>query len=390
MPATPKRGPLSGIKVIEMAGIGPCPFAAMVLADLGADVLRVERSSAVEDSPPDRAAWDVLQRGKRSVGIDLKAPEGVRALLDLVERADVLLEGFRPGVTERLGVGPEDCLARNRRLIYGRMTGWGQEGPLSSHAGHDIDYISLAGVLGGIGRQGDAPLPPCNLVGDFGGGGMLLALGVVAGLLSASCSGEGQVVDAAMVDGAALLWSMMWSFRALGVWREERGTNLLDTGAPYYETYECLDGGFVAVGALEPKFYAALCRVMELSPADLPPQMDRESWPELKKKYAAIFRQRSRDEWVALAAAEGGDACLAPVLSMTEATAHPHNVARGTFLTVDGVLQPAPAPRFSRTPATLTRLPCRPGEGGREALIEWGIDPSAVAALLAAEVVRVL
>jgi alpha-methylacyl-CoA racemase len=387
----PRRsGPLGSVKVIELAGIGPCPFAGMVLADLGADVVRIERSSVVPDSLPDGVAWDVLQRGKRSVGVDLKDPRGVGLLLELVDRADVLIEGFRPGVTERLGLGPEQCLARNRRLVYGRMTGWGQEGPLADYAGHDIDYISIAGVLDSLGRAGEAPIPPCNLVGDFGGGGMLLALGVAAALFRVAQTGEGQVVDAAMVDGAALLFSMMWSFRAIGVWREERGTNLLDTGAPYYDVYECADKGYIAVGALEPQFYEALCRVMGLSPAELPPQMDRTQWPKLKERYASVFRQKSRDEWVALAEAEGGDACLAPVLSMAEAADHPHNVARRTFTSVGGVTQPSPAPRFSATPGAIASPPCRPGEGGADALAEWGIGDTTVQELIASGAVRAL
>jgi alpha-methylacyl-CoA racemase len=388
MPSTSRTGPLTGVKVIELAGIGPCPFAAMVLADLGADVLRVERSSAVAEEAPSGIAWDVLQRGKRSVGVDLKTEAGVELVLDLVEAADVLVEGFRPGVTERLGLGPDACLARNPRLVYGRMTGWGQEGPLSHHAGHDIDYIAIAGVLGSLGRSGDRPVPPCNLVGDFGGGGMLLALGVCAALLDAGRSGQGQVVDAAMVDGAALLFSMMWSFRSLGVWRDELGTNLLDTGAPYYEVYECADGKHVAVGALEPQFYAALCRVMGLTAEELPGQMAREHWPELKERYAAVFRSKTRDEWVELAAVENGDACLAPVLSMAEAAVHAHNVERGTFTDVDGVVQPAPAPRFSRTPASIASPPARAGEGGRSALAEWGLGPETVEQLLQDGVIR--
>jgi alpha-methylacyl-CoA racemase len=387
MPAT-GTGPLSSVKVIELAGIGPCPFAAMILADLGADVLRVERSSAVAGVLDEGGSNDILQRGKRSIGVDLKEPGGVELVLSLVEKADVLLEGFRPGVTERLGVGPQPCLARNRRLVYGRMTGWGQTGPLASHAGHDIDYIALAGVLGSLGRAGDRPVPPCNLVGDFGGGGMLLALGVTAALFEAARHGEGQVVDAAMVDGASLLFSMMWSLRALRLWREELGTNLLDTGAPFYEVYECADGRFVAVGALEPQFHEALCRVMGLPPSELPAQMAREEWPALKKRYAAIFRTRARDEWVALAEAEHGDACLAPVLSMSEAVEHPHNIARESFTQVGGVVQPAPAPRFSRTATKIGSPPCRPGENGGEALADWGVESSLVARLVDAGVLR--
>jgi alpha-methylacyl-CoA racemase len=286
-------GPLTGTRVLELAGIGPCPFAAMVLADMGADVLRVDRP--VRGSG---VTWDLLQRGKRSVGVDLKRPAGVDLVLSLASAADVMVEGFRPGVVERLGVGPDQCRARNPRLVYGRMTGWGQDGPLAPRAGHDIDYIALAGALSPIGRAGERPLPPLNLLGDFGGGGMLLAFGVVCALLEASRSGQGQVVDAAMVDGAALLTTFIWAFRSLGVWKDERGTNLLDTGAPFYEVYETADGGHVAVGALEPEFYSALLEVMELDPATLPPQMDRSSWPLMKEQFAAVFRLRSRDEWV--------------------------------------------------------------------------------------------
>ena len=386
-----RPGPLAGLKVVELAGIGPCPFAAMVLADLGADVLRVERSSAVaiEASRDPQPSWDLLERGKRSVGVDLKRPQGIELVLELVSKADVLLEGFRPGVTERLGLGPEACLERNGRLVYGRMTGWGQGGPLADHAGHDIDYIALAGVLEGIGRAGEAPLAPWNLVGDFGGGGMLLVVGVLGALFALGRTGKGQVVDAAMVDGAALLATMTWAFKGAGLWQPERGTNLLDTGAPFYETYECADGRFVAVGALEPAFHAALCRVMGLSPDELPAQMDRSRWPETKRRYAEVFKAKTRDEWVALAADERGDACLAPVLTMDEAPEHPHNVARGTFVSPGGVTQPAPAPRFSATPCEISSPPCRPGQRGREALSDWGIAEQQVEAVLASGVLRV-
>jgi alpha-methylacyl-CoA racemase len=389
MPETTRTGPLRSVRVLELAGIGPCPFAGMVLADLGADVLRVERSSTVPDRPDELGgAWDVLQRGKRSIGVDLKDGAGVDLVLDLVGTSDVLIEGFRPGVTERLGLGPDTCLARNRRLVYGRMTGFGQDGPLAHHAGHDVDYIAVAGVLGAIGRAGGPPVPPLNLVADFGGGGMLLVLGVLAALFEVGRSGEGQVVDAAMVDGAALLFSMTWSLRALGVWRDELGSNLLDTGAPYYEVYECADGRHVAVGALEPQFYAALCRVLDLSPEDLPGQMERDTWPEVKRRFAEIFRTRARDEWVERAETEHGDACLAPVLSMSEAAAHPHNVHRGTFTTVGGVLQPAPAPRFSRSAARIASPPCRPGEGGRAALSDWGVAEDRCSELLGRGVLK--
>jgi alpha-methylacyl-CoA racemase len=376
---TGRSGPLTGLKVLELAGIGPCPFGAMVLADLGADVVRVERSGTVPTTRPAGKSWDLLQRGKRSIGVDLKHHDGVELVLGLVERADALVEGFRPGVTERLGLGPAPCLARNSRLVYGRMTGWGQDGPLAERAGHDIDYISIAGALEPIGRAGERPVPPLNLIGDFGGGGMLLALGVMAALYSAQRTGEGDVVDVAMVDGSALLMTMTWAFRALGVWSDERGTNLLDTGAPFYDTYECADGKMIAVGALEPQFYAKLLEVMDLPTAEEPPQMDRSAWASSKQRYADVFASRTRDEWAALA--EGTDSCVAPVLSMTEAAAHPHNVARSTFVKIEGTTQPAPAPRFERQPTALPEAPRWPGEGGTAALADWGVPADRVSAL---------
>jgi alpha-methylacyl-CoA racemase len=367
------------MRVVELAGIGPCPFAAMVLADLGADVLRIERPSAVPESAPPGPNSDLLERGKRSIGVDLKHASGVALVLELADRADVLLEGFRPGVTERLGVGPEACRARNPRLVYGRMTGWGQSGPLASAVGHDIDYIAVSGALDPIGRSGDRPVPPLNLLGDFAGGGMLLALGVVSAVLAAQRSGEGQVVDAAMVDGSALLTTMIWGFRAVGFWRDDRGTNLLDTGAPFYEVYECADGRHVAIGALEPEFYAALLQVMGLKPEDVPAQMDRDQWPVAKELFARVFKTKSRDEWVK--AAEGTDACVAPVLAMGEVTDDPHNKARGTFVEVGGVVQPGPAPRFERTPTGLPSPPLWPGQYGVESLTSWGLDEAEIAAL---------
>jgi alpha-methylacyl-CoA racemase len=370
-------GPLEGVRVIELAGIGPCPFAAMLLADMGADVLRVDRASAVMGGGDDfGSSWDLLNRGKRSIGVDLKNEAGRDLVLELAGRADVLVEGFRPGVAERLGVGPETCRERNPRLVYGRMTGWGQDGPLAGDVGHDIDYIAIAGVLGAVGRADERPLPPINLIGDFGGGGMLLGFGVVCALLERERSGQGQVVDAAMVDGAALLSTMVWAFRGLGLWSDERGTNLLDTGAPFYEVYETADGRHIAVGAIEPPFYSALLEVLGLDPALLPGQMDRERWPEMKEAFSAVIRARTRDEWVERAA--GTEACLAPVLSMEEATAHEHNVARSTFVEVGGRVQPARAPRFARTPVAIPGVPCWPGQGGDEALAEWGIDAAAV------------
>jgi alpha-methylacyl-CoA racemase len=374
------RGPLAGLRVIELGGIGPCPFGAMVLGDLGADVLRIEKTTAIRSSIPAGTSHDLLQRNKRSVGVDLKHDQGIELLLWLVERADALIEGFRPGVTERLGLGPEICLERNPRLVYGRMTGWGQDGPLAHRPGHDIDFIALSGALGAIGRAGERPVPPLNLVGDFGGGGMLLAIGVLAALWSAQRSGEGEVVDVSMVDGSALLMTMTWALRAAGVWSEERGTNLLDSGAPFYETYECSDGKMIAVGALEPEFYAQLLEVMGLPPRAEPPQMDRSRWEDTKRRYGEVFKRRTRDEWMSLALET--DSCLQPVLSMSEAAENDHNRARGTFIEVDGVLQPAPAPRFARHSTAQPTRPRWPGEGGKEALRDWGVPEERVADLL--------
>ena len=362
-------GPLAGVKVVELAGIGPGPFAAMLLADLGADVVRVERLAP--GAGRGGGAADVSNRGRRSVAVDLKHEQGRATVLRLAERADALLEGFRPGVTERLGLGPDDCRAVNPRLVYGRMTGWGQEGPNAHLAGHDIDYIALSGVLNAIGRAGERPVPPLNLVGDFGGGGMLLALGVVCALLEAQRSGQGQVIDAAMVDGASLLATMFWGLRAMGAHDDVRGTNLLDTGAHFYEVYETADGGHVAVGAIEPQFYAELCRLtgFEGDVADPPPQYDRSTWPARKEAMARLFRQRTRAEWCDLL--ERTDACVAPVLSFAEAPQHPHLAARGTLVEVDGIVQPAPAPRFSRTPGAIQRPPPHPGQHTAEVLEEW-------------------
>jgi alpha-methylacyl-CoA racemase len=369
-------GPLAGVRVVELAGIGPGPFCAMLLADLGAEVLRVERPAA------SRPGWPtVLARGRRSVAVDLKHPDGVGVVLDLVAAADALVEGFRPGVAERLGIGPDACLARNPRLVYGRVTGWGQEGPWRLAAGHDIDYVALAGALHPIGQAGGPPVPPLNLVGDFGGGGMLLALGVVAALLEAGRSGAGQVVDAAMVDGAALLTTQFHELLAAGLWSEERGANLLDGGAPFYGVYETADGRHLAVGALEPQFYAELLRRLGLDDADLPAQLDRDGWPLLRERLAALFRTRTRDAWCELLA--GTDACVAPVLALGEAPAHPHNRARGTFVDVGGVTQPAPAPRFSRTPCDPPTPPAGPGQHTDRALADWGVPPDRIARLRA-------
>ena len=379
-------GPLHGIKVLEIAGIGPGPFCAMMLADQGADVLRIDRAAAVRDAIPERPSADLLNRGRRSVAVDLKHPEGIATVLRLVEQADVLLEGFRPGVMERLGLGPEVCLARNPRLVYGRMTGFGQQGPLAQAAGHDINYIAMAGALAHIGRKGEKPLPPLNLVGDFGGGGMLLAFGLLAALVERASSGRGQVVDAAMVDGAAVLMTMMHGFRAMGGWSDERGTNLLDTGAHFYDTYETKDGGFVSIGSIEPQFYAELLRLTGLADEELPHQMDREAWQPMRERLTQIFKSKTRDEWCALM--EGTDVCFAPVLSMGEAYEHPHNRERGTFVEVGGMMQPAPAPRFSRTPAAISRPAPHPGQDTDEGLSAWGLESEQIAKLRAAGAIR--
>jgi len=371
-------GPLTGFRIVEIAGIGPGPFAAMMLADMGAEVLRIERS--VPAAAATGVADDILRRNRSALAVlDLKAEAGREALLRIVEGADALLEGFRPGVAERLGFGPEVCLARNPRLVYGRITGWGQEGPLATVAGHDIDYIALSGVLHAIGRAGSAPVPPLNLVADFGGGGMLLAFGMVCALLEASRSGRGQVVDAAMVDGCAALMAMTMQLQSRGLWSEERGTNLLDTGAPFYEVYETADGEHMAVGAIEPQFYAELLSRCGLDAEELPSQHDRSAWAAMKERFAALFRSRTRAQWSELF--EGSDACVAPVLSLAEARLHPHNVHRGTFVEAFAVAQPAPAPRFSRTPGTLRTPVLRPGGDGVAALQAWGLDADEVARL---------
>jgi alpha-methylacyl-CoA racemase len=379
-------GPLQGLRIIEVAGIGPGPFAAMMLSDMGADVIRVDRSANAMGGDPAAPPADIFNRGRRSIALDLKSPDGVATLLDLVEHADALIEGFRPGVAERLGFGPEVCAERNPRLVFGRMTGWGQDGPYAPTAGHDINYIALAGVLAHLGREGEKPTPPINLVGDFGGGGMLLAFGVVCALLEAQRSGAGQVVDAAMVDGSAVLMTMMWAFKAMGIWSDERGTNMLDTAAHFYDTYECSDGQFVSIGSIEPQFYlqllehTGLAKLYEEAGDELPHQMDRARWPELKARLTEIFLTRTRDEWCSTM--EGTDICFAPVLTMDEATRHPHNVERGTFVEVAGITQPAPAPRFERTPAEIQRPPAHTGQHTDEILSEWlGADAERITAL---------
>ena len=371
-------GPLEGLRIVELAGIGPGPFCAMVLADLGADVVRVDRLTGA-GGDPGAARFDILGRGRRSVAVDLKAPGGAEVVLRLVDRADALLEGFRPGVAERLGVGPQVCLARNPRLVYGRMTGWGQEGPLAQTAGHDITYAAVAGALAHIGRVDQLPTPPLNLVADFGGGGMLLALGLVSALLHAQRAGEGQVVDAAMVDGTALLMSPFFGASAMGYWSDQRGTNLLDSGAPFYDGYRCADGLELAVGAIEPQFFASLLDLLGLSVASVPDQNDQTRWPELRSILASTIARRPRAEWVERA--EGTDACVAPVLTMREAQHHPHLVARNAIVERDGVPQPAPAPRFSATPAELGAPPAVPGQHTDEVLADWGFTPDELEAL---------
>lgn len=360
-------GPLQGIRIVELAGIGPGPFAAMLLADLGAEVVRIDRPTPSGLGIKQSIKTDLTLRNRSTIALDLKSEAGRELTLSLIEKADGLIEGFRPGVTERLGLGPQECLARNPRLVYGRMTGWGQDGPLAQAAGHDLNYIAVTGVLDAIGRAGAAPTPPLNLVGDFGGGSMYLVMGLLAGILHARSTGQGQVVDAAIVDGAASLATSLFGRLAAGM-QGERGTNLLDSGAPYYETYQCADGKWISIAPIEAKFHAELCQRMEIDPAELGEQQDRASWPQAKQVFAQRFKQRSRDEWCALL--EGTDACVAAVMSPEEAPSHPHLVARGTFINVDGILQPAPAPRFSLTPTGKPLAPRAPDEEATRALLE--------------------
>jgi alpha-methylacyl-CoA racemase len=371
-------GPLTGIKILELESIGPAPFAGMLLADMGADVLVIDRPQNTDLGLKRERWFDVMMRGKRSVTLDLKNEKSKQAALELIARADALIEGMRPGVMEKLGLGPDKALERNPKLVYGRMTGWGQTGPLAARAGHDINYIALAGVLNAFGRKGEAPVPPLNLVGDFGGGGMLLGFGVACGLLEASRSGKGQVIDAAMTDGAALLAAMFSGFLAANTWSEERGVNILDTGAPWYNVYETKDGKHVSIGAIEDRFYKEL--LVKLSSVEyLSLQHDRVSWPEMKGRFVEIFKSKTRDEWVKVF--EGSDACFAPVLSWSEAPRHPHSRARSAYISVKRVEQPAPAPRFSRTPAEVLHPPPERGEGGAQALADWGLAPADVARL---------
>lgn len=362
-------GPLSGLRIIEMAGIGPGPFCGMLLADMGAEVIRIDRPGAERLS-----AWrfDITTRGRQTICLDMKKPGAAEVVLSMLESADAIFEGFRPGVMEKMGLGPDECLARNPALVYGRMTGWGQFGPLSKAAGHDINYIAISGALHAIGRSGEAPAIPLNYIGDFGGGAMILAVGMLAALLEAQRSGKGQVVDAAMTDGAALLSAMFYGFKAAGQWTNNRGENLLDGGAHFYDVYSCADGKYVAVGAIEPQFYRELLDRCGLDPEAYSPQMDEQNWPMLKLKLTDVFRTRTRDEWCEIL--EGTDACFAPVLDWDEAPAHPHNQARETFVECDGMIHPAPAPRFSRTPSAKPAAPQRPTTDVADILKRWGVS----------------
>ena len=373
-------GPLAGIRVVEMISAAPAPFACMMLADMGAEVLRVDRADRAGRRPV--RPVDPLARSRRSVAVDTKSPRGAQVVLRLVTRADVLIEGFRPGVMERLGLGPAECLALNPALVYGRMTGWGQQGSLRHRAGHDINYLGLSGALYPLGRAGERPHAPMNLVADFGGGGMLLVVGVLAALVERDRSGHGQVVDAAMVDGSAVLTAFVHALRASGDWSDERGTNLLDGGAPFYDTYETADGGYVSVGALERRFYALLLAGLGLSAADLPDQMDRSGWPELRRVFTAAFKTRTRDEWTEIF--RDLDACVYPVLSLGEVADHPLVRERHGFVAVDGICQPAPAPRFGRTPSAPPTHAPRPGEHTRGALLDWGFAAAEIDDLEAA------
>jgi alpha-methylacyl-CoA racemase len=379
-------GPLAGIKVVELAGIGPAPFCAMLLADMGAEVVRVDRAANVghDDSRVGGPAgeeyrFNLLARGRSNIAVDLKNKDGQDAVLRLVDQADALIEGFRPGVMERLGLGPDICLQRNPRLVYGRMTGWGQDGPIAHIAGHDINYIALAGVLATIGEAGRGPVPPLNLVGDFGGGALYLAMGVLAGVISARATGKGQVIDCSMVEGSASLMTMMYAALASGNWIEQRGYNRTDGGSHFYHVYETKDGEYVAVGSIEPQFYKLLLTHTGLEGADLPPQTDRSTWPDMQRRLAAIFKEKTRDEWVAIM--QDTDICFAPVLRMSEAIEHPHNRHRDSFIEIDGIPQPAPAPRFLGTPTNVQRPPAKIGENTDEVLCNWGFSAAEIAAL---------
>jgi alpha-methylacyl-CoA racemase len=373
-------GPLAGIRIIELAGIGPGPFCGMLLSDLGAEVIRVDRASWAREADRSQPPSDLLNRGRRSIAVDMKSQTGLEAVLRLTDEADALFEGFRPGVCERLGIGPDVCLERNPRLVYGRMTGWGQDGPYEQMAGHDINYIALSGALHTIGRKGELPLPPLNLVGDVGGGGLLLAYGMLAALLEAQRTGKGQVVDRAMVDGAAILMTMFYGMQAAGRWHPERGTNRLDTGSHFYDVYETADAKYVSVGSMEPQFYAELVRLTGLGEnGSLPDQLDEKQWPAMKERLTQIFKSKTRAEWEAIM--EGTDTCFAPVLSMEEAPQHPHALHRKAFVDVAGVTQPAPAPRFSRTECAVQGPPVHPGEHTDSILRDAGFSAEEISAL---------
>jgi len=372
-------GPLSGLRVVEMVGLGPCPFAAMMLADMGAEVIRIDRKSNPGEATPFPmlgTRYDVMARGRRSLSLDLKQAADQAVLLALIDKADILLEGFRPGVMERLGLGPDICLQRNVKLVYGRITGWGQHGPLAQAAGHDINYLALTGMLQAMGRADTPPPPPLNLVADFGGGAMMLAFGVICAVLETQKSGCGQVVDAAMVDGSALLGAMLYGFKQFGAWSSTREKNLLDGGAPFYDSYACADGKFITIGAIEPQFYTLLLQLSDVHDPLFSAQMDHASWPQLKQKFATLFATKTRGQWCDIL--EGTDVCFAPVLDMNEAPTHPHNQARGNFINVAGVVQPAPAPRFSRTATEVTMPPARPGQHSLEILQDWGVSENLI------------
>lgn len=375
-------GPLNGVKIIEVGGIGPGPFCGMMLSDMGADIIRVERKGGLSLS---ESKYDLLTRNRRSISINLRNPQGVHTLLRMLEQVDALQEGFRPGVMEKLGIGPDVCLKRNPRLVYGRMTGWGQEGPLARAAGHDINYIALSGALHTIGRKGQKPVPPLNLVGDFGGGGMLLAFGMVCALYEARKSGIGQVVDAAMTDGSATLMAMIYGLKAAGLWTDKPGTNLLDTGAHFYDTYETADNKFIAIGAIEPQFYELLLKLAEIDDPDFQNQLDFAQWPQLKEKLSIVFKTKTREAWCEIM--EGSDVCFAPVLSMSEAPEHPHNKQRKTFIKNEGVLQPAPAPRFSRTEPEIKGPPPTPGQDTESVLTDFGFSGQEIESLKLSEAI---
>jgi len=380
-------GPLSSIKIIEIAGIGPGPMCAMLLADLGAEVIRIDRVQEANLGLNRDPTKDVLLRGRRSIAVDLKKPEGIELVLQLIEKSDALTEGFRPGVMERLGLSPEVCHQRNPKLVYGRMTGWGQDGPLSHAAGHDINYISLVGALDAIGREGEAPIPPLNLVGDFGGGALYLAMGVLAGVIEAQKSGQGQVVDCAMTDGSASLMSMFYGMKGMGRWSEERGTNVIDTGSHYYNVYKTKDDKYISIASIEPKFYQELIEKSGLSKEpDLPKQTDDSSWGPMKERLTTVFLSKTRDQWCEIM--EGSDVCFAPVLNMEESIHHPHNVARGTFIEIDGVYQPAPAPRFDKTPCEVSKPPSSTGQDSHAILNDWGFDSDQIQRLTDTQAIK--